>query len=50
MRDLLAQQDRLHAEWVPPLEMRDIEHSLWDKYPRVKNGEGKPRARYAMAT
>lgn len=30
------------------LEMRDIEHSLCetDKYLRVKNGEGRPRARY----
>lgn len=31
-----------------PLEMRDIEHSLCetDKYLRVLNGEGRPRARY----
>lgn len=31
-----------------PLEMRDIEHSLCevDKYLRVKNGEGRPRAKY----
>lgn len=31
-----------------PLEMREIEHSLceFDKYMRVKNGEGKPRSRY----
>lgn len=30
------------------LEMRDIEHSLceYDKYMRVKNGEGRPRSRY----
>jgi hypothetical protein len=30
------------------LEMRDIEHSLCetDKYLRVKNGEGRPRAKY----
>jgi hypothetical protein len=28
--------------------MRDIEHSLCetDKYLRVKNGEGRPRAKY----
>jgi hypothetical protein len=32
----------------PPLEMRDIEHSLCevDKYLRVFRGEGKPRAKY----
>lgn len=31
-----------------PLEMRDIEHSLCevDKYLRVLNGEGRPRAKY----
>lgn len=31
-----------------PFEMREIEHSLceFDKYMRVKNGEGKPRSRY----
>lgn len=30
------------------LEMRDIEHSLceFDKYMRVKNGEGRPRSKY----
>lgn len=32
----------------PYLEMRDIEHSLceYDKYERVRRGEGKPRSRY----
>lgn len=32
----------------PPLEMRDIEHSLceFDKYQRVLNGEGRPRSQY----
>ena len=36
-------EDRFHK-----LEMRDIEHSLceFDKYERVRNGEGKPRGRY----
>lgn len=31
-----------------PFEMREVEHSLceFDKYMRVKNGEGKPRSRY----
>lgn len=36
--------------WFPvqDLEMRDIEHSLceFDKYVRVRNGEGRPRQRY----
>lgn len=33
------------------LEMRDIEHSLceFDKYMRVKNGEGRPRSKYRVA-
>lgn len=35
-----------------PLEMRDIEHCLceFDKYERVRLGEGKPRARYGDPT
>jgi len=50
MRELLRESrrpDRL-ADHMRPLEMRDVEHSLCevDKYLRVKNGEGKPRARY----
>lgn len=34
-----------------PFEMREIEHSLceFDKYMRVKNGEGRPRSRYKPA-
>lgn len=34
--------------WWPKLEMRDIEHSLceFDKYERVRLGEGKPRSMY----
>jgi hypothetical protein len=48
MRALLAEQDQFRGEHVPPLEMRDIEHTLceFDKYARVKNGEGKLRSRY----
>lgn len=48
MRVLFAEQDKHRAAHVPPLEMRDIEHSLceFDKYMRVKNGEGTPRALY----
>ena len=42
----------LSQEWlypqVPSLEMRDIEHTLceFDKYERVRKGEGKPRSIY----
>ena len=40
-------QEWLHGQ-VPSLEMRDIEHTLceFDKYERVRNGEGKPRSIY----
>jgi hypothetical protein len=33
----------------PLLEMREIEHSLceFDKYERVRNGEGRPRSKYS---
>jgi hypothetical protein len=48
MRAIYAEQDTYRAAHVPRLEMRDIEHSLCelDKYLRVKQGQGKPRARY----
>jgi 5-hmdU DNA kinase, helical domain len=41
-------KDGLEIEW-PQFEMRDIEHSLceFDKYCRVKFGEGEPRAKFA---
>lgn len=37
---------KVGASW--PFEMREIEHSLceYDKYMRVKMGQGKPRSRY----
>lgn len=37
----------LHEHW-PGMEMRDIEHSLceFDKYCRVKFGEGEPRSKF----
>jgi len=53
MRDLLGKAARRvnqkllkKVEW--PFEMREIEHSLceFDKYVRVKNGEGRPRSKY----
>ena len=50
MRELLAEsrEPKKLAAWVPPLEMRDIEHSLceYDKYMRAFRGEGRPRATY----
>jgi hypothetical protein len=53
MYDLLLEAHRhpelaFHFELEGALEMRDIEHSLCetDKYLRVKNGEGRPRAKY----
>ena len=53
MRSLLAlTDDGYHYTLAPhvprPLEMRDIEHSLceFDKYCRVKFGEGEPRSKY----
>jgi hypothetical protein len=47
---LLARRDShtfLKCDW--PFEMREIEHSLceFDKMMRVKNGEGRPRSKYA---
>lgn len=40
---------KLMAEIATKLEVRDVEHSLceFDKYVRVKNGEGRPRAMYS---
>ncbi|MFH1604428.1 MAG: nucleotide kinase domain-containing protein [Pseudomonadota bacterium] len=48
MRELSARSRKSTAEWVPPMELRDVEHSLceFDKYCRVKFGEGKTRSSY----
>lgn len=49
MRELLTMsRTGVLKNYVPSLEMRDIEHSLCevDKYLRVKNGEGRPKAKY----
>lgn len=49
MRELLsASASGVLEAHVPPLELRDIEHSLceFDKYCRVKFGEGRPRSTY----
>lgn len=48
MQELLAMSLICKEDHVPPLEMRDIEHSLceFDKYERVRMGQGRPRAKY----
>lgn len=48
MKELLEMSPKFLEPHVPALEMRDVEHSLCecDKMIRVKNGEGRPRAKY----
>jgi len=50
MQELMctAQNKFVKNSTMPTIEMRDIEHSLceFDKYMRVKNGEGRPRSKY----
>lgn len=53
MQQLLKNSYKIHSDFInlaiyPVLEMRDIEHSLceFDKYCRVKFGEGEPRSRF----
>ena len=48
MMDLLDYSVEMLEVHVPALEMRDIEHTLceFDKYERVRKGEGKPRSIY----
>ena len=48
MKELLDSSTDYLAYWVASLEMRDIEHCLceYDKYERVRLGEGRPRAKY----
>ena len=50
MRELL-EQSTLQRHWShnwPKWEMRDVEHTLceFDKYERVRTGEGRPRGVY----
>jgi hypothetical protein len=51
MQELLAAAPAALPGW-PTLELRDIEHSLceFDKYSRVKHGEGRPRALFKPAS
>jgi len=48
MQMLLAESASATGDHIPPMEMRDIEHQLceFDKYCRVKRGEGRPRSLY----
>tara|TARA_R110002020_G_scaffold430424_1_gene640094 strand:+ start:697 stop:1536 length:840 start_codon:yes stop_codon:yes gene_type:complete len=48
MQYLLEESTKFIHGQVPDLEMRDIEHTLceFDKYERVRNGEGRPRSKY----
>jgi hypothetical protein len=48
MRALLEMSPEYLAGWMPKLEMRDIEHSAceYDKWMRVRSGEGKPRQKF----
>jgi hypothetical protein len=48
MRELLTVSGDYLADWMPSLEMREIEHTLceFDKYERVRFDEGKPRSRF----
>jgi hypothetical protein len=50
MNWLLEKSPEHLADWVPTMEMRDIEHSLceFDKYERVRLGQGKPRQKYQV--
>jgi len=48
MLEVYEKQDDYRAEWLPRIELSDIQNSLCetDKYLRVANGEGRPRAAY----
>lgn len=48
MQELLSISLSTWPKTFPPLEMRDIEHSLceFDKYMRAKTGQGEPKAVY----
>ena len=48
MKELLDVSDDYLDLALPRLEMREIEHCLceFDKYERVRLGEGRPRSKY----
>ena len=49
MQHLLKISPDYLEDYVPALEMREVEHSLceFDKYERVMTGEGRPRSKYS---
>lgn len=51
MVDLLDVSRIVLPDWMPKLEMREIEHTLceFDKYERARLGEGTPRMHYIPA-
>jgi hypothetical protein len=48
MIELFSVAKPLLANWMPELELHDIQFQLceFDKYERVRTGEGRPKARY----
>lgn len=48
MKVVLEASKEYLPDWMPAFELRDVEHSLceYDKYMRVKLGEGRPRQNY----
>lgn len=48
MHELLMLSPDYLADWMPALEMRDVEHTLceFDKYERTRLDEGRPRSRF----
>ena len=48
MRSIWEEQAARRAPWVPRIDLSDIQNALCetDKYLRVKQGEGRPRAQY----
>lgn len=48
MIQIWEEQDRYRADWVPPIDLSDIQNCLCetDKLLRVRNGEGMSRAKY----
>lgn len=47
--DLKAEVIKLLPPWMPPLDAQNLQNCLceFDKYERVRLGEGRPRSRYA---
>lgn len=48
MKVVLEASKEYLPDWIPTFELRDVEHALceYDKYMRVKLGEGRPRQNY----